>query len=196
MKGRRLAQASSLLGENLHIIGQAGGGESERLGALDGQVATTEGVPVYVRMVPAGRVFGGTVDLELATATPVLPMTRGISARARGLLRMRGVSFHAARGDRLGQRIAASLGTDSALVQTLASTHFQQVRVAPDGRAVIRHVGGSLVWMLFPPVTRPVPLAAEQARATLAALDAFAAAATRMYAGHHTLDRWSRQQDL
>jgi hypothetical protein len=49
------------------------------------------------------------------------------------------------------------------------------VRVEPDGSPVIRHMGGSVVWMLFPPLVRPIPLVEEQARETLGALEAFAA---------------------
>jgi hypothetical protein len=56
--------------------------------------------------------------------------------------------------------------------------HFEAIRIEPDGRAVIRHMGGSVVWMLFPPLVRPVPLVDEQARATLEALDAFARVGT------------------
>ena len=44
----------------------------------------------------------------------------------------------------------------------------------PDGRPVIRHLGGSVVWVLFPPLVKRVPLVPEQVNATLAALEAFA----------------------
>jgi hypothetical protein len=54
--------------------------------------------------------------------------------------------------------------------------HFDRVRVEPDGSPVIRHMGSSVVWMLFPPLVRPIPLVEEQARETLGALEAFAAA--------------------
>jgi hypothetical protein len=37
-------------------------------------------------------------------------------------------------------------------------------------------MGGSVVWVLFPPLVRQIPLIPEQVEATLAALDAFAAA--------------------
>jgi len=37
-------------------------------------------------------------------------------------------------------------------------------------------MGGSVVWILFPPLVRTIPLVDEQARATLRALDAFARA--------------------
>ena len=46
----------------------------------------------------------------------------------------------------------------------------------PDGRPVIRHLGGSVVWVLFPPLVKRVPLVPEQIEATLAALEAFAVA--------------------
>ena len=51
--------------------------------------------------------------------------------------------------------------------------HFERIRVEPDGRPVIRHMGGSVVWMLIPPLARGVPLVPEQARASVDALRAF-----------------------
>jgi hypothetical protein len=54
--------------------------------------------------------------------------------------------------------------------------HFERIRVEPDGRPVIRHFGGSVVWVLFPPLVKRVPFVPEQVEATLAALGAFAAA--------------------
>ena len=44
---------------------------------------------------------------------------------------------------------------------------------------MIRHLGGSLVWVLFPPIIRGTPLPPVQAKAILRALDEFAAAARR-----------------
>jgi hypothetical protein len=41
---------------------------------------------------------------------------------------------------------------------------------------VIRHLGGSVVWVLFPPLVKRVPLVDEQVEATLAALNGFTAA--------------------
>jgi len=38
-------------------------------------------------------------------------------------------------------------------------------------------MGGSVVWMLFPPLVRPIPFVDEQAKETLGALEAFAAVA-------------------
>ena len=77
------------------------------------------------------------------------------------------------------------LGGDSfiALTRALGAVHFEQIRVEPDGRAVIRHMGGSLVWLLFPPMTRPIAISDEQVRATVDAIEAFAAAGRRAAAG-------------
>jgi hypothetical protein len=131
---------------------------------------------VELRLRENGRFFGGALALEVSTAEPVLPPTRGLSARGRGLVRMSGVSFRARRGDEAGARLARRLETDRRLAEALSRVHFERIRVEPDGRAVVRHMGGSVVWVLFPPFVRAVPLTLEQAEATLAALDAFAAA--------------------
>lgn len=128
------------------------------------------GPDLLVRLHREGRFFGGNWALEVATADPVLPPNRGLSARGRGVVRMRGVSF---RGDR---ELAAALGADQRLGEALARVHFERISVEPEGRPVIRHMGGSLVWVLFPPIVRATPLPPEQARETVAALDAFARA--------------------
>lgn len=189
MRGRRRAQAAGVLSASLDVLRQAGDREIDRLGPLDARLVAADRIPVHVRMVPAGKVFGGTVDLELATATPVLPRTHGVAGRGRGVVRMRGISFRAAPRDQAGQRVAARLEADPVLVQKLSAVHFQQVRVDPGGRAVLRHLGGCLVWILLPPVTRPVPLVVEQARAALAALEAFADTGVRMDSGQYPAGR-------
>lgn len=180
LKGRRRAQAGEVLTASLDVLGRAGDRDLERLDPLEARLTASGRVPVHARMVPSGRVFGGTVDLELATAVPVAPGTHGIEVRGRGLVRMRGVAFRGAQRDGAGQRVAARLEADPALVRALSAVHFQRVRVDPDGRAVLRHLGGCLVWMLLPPLSRPVPLVAEQAEAALAALETFADAGTRL----------------
>ena len=48
--------------------------------------------------------------------------------------------------------------------------------VEPDGRPVIRHMGGSVVWVLFPPLVRDTPLPDGQPEAMVRALDEFARA--------------------
>jgi hypothetical protein len=125
-------------------------------------------------MAPEGRVFGGTYGLEISSAEPVVGRSAGVTARGRGVVRMRGVSFRARRGDRAGQQLASRLESDSRLVDRLATVHFERIRIEPDGRAVIRHMGGSLVWILFPPLIKGIPLIPDQVRAVIAALDAFA----------------------
>jgi hypothetical protein len=106
----------------------------------------------------------------------VLPVTEGLRSRARGVVRHGGVSFRARSRDERGKRLAVALDGDERLQAALARVHFDRVRVEPDGSPVIRHMGGSVVWMLFPPLVRPIPLVEEQARETLGALEAFAAA--------------------
>jgi hypothetical protein len=86
---------------------------------------------------------------------------------------MTAVRFRARSGDAAGAALATALGEDLALREALTAVHFESVRVTPDGRPVIRHLGGSLVWVLLPPVTRATPLVPEQARAAAAALEAF-----------------------
>jgi Protein of unknown function (DUF3156) len=68
------------------------------------------------------------------------------------------------------------LQRDQRLRRALAEVDFERIEVEPGGRPAIRHLGGSVVWVLFPPLVRPVPLVDEQARAAAAALEAFAAA--------------------
>jgi hypothetical protein len=123
-----------------------------------------------------GRIFGGNYALELSTDQPVLPRTLGLSARGKGVVKIQGVRFRARRGDPAGEQLAEQLSSDARLGEQLGRVHFEQIRVDPDGRPVIRHMGGSVVWILFPPLIRRVPIVPEQVEATLAALDAFAAA--------------------
>jgi Protein of unknown function (DUF3156) len=134
------------------------------------------GVPLRLELTPDGRIFGGSYGLELSTREPVLPPTRGLSARGKGVMKMQGVRFRAKRRDEAGKRLAEQLGGDARLNELLGEVHFERIRVEPDGRPVIRHMGGSVVWVLFPPLVKRVPLVPDQVEATLAALEAFAAA--------------------
>jgi hypothetical protein len=143
---------------------------------LVARVAAPGLVELAVQLVPEGRIFGGSYGLEISTVRPVLPRTAGLSARGRGTVRMQGVRFRARRGDASGARLAARLDGDAALVERLAAVHFERVRIEPDGRPVIRHLGGSLVWILFPPIVKSVPLVPEQAQAIASAMEAFAGA--------------------
>lgn len=149
-----------------------------RRGAKEGSFAFLLEPPdgaraLLARMAVGGRIFGGSFALELATAEPVLAATEGLTARGRGVVRLQGVGFRPQRGDRAGEELAARLGENGALQRALTDVHFERIRVEPDGTPVVRHMGGSVVWMLFPPVVRPVPLTVAQARATVKALEAF-----------------------
>jgi hypothetical protein len=127
-------------------------------------------------MAQEGKIFGGSYALEISPDEPVFPATRGLSARGKGIVRKRGVRFRAKRGDEAGGRLAERLGSDARLAERLGLVHFERIRVEPDGRPVIRHLGGSVVWILFPPLVRRIPFVPAQVDATVAALDAFAAA--------------------
>ena len=112
---------------------------------------------LVLRLRPEGRVFGGNWGLELSSAEPVLPATRGgLRARGRGVVRMQGVRFRARRGDDAASRLAAELSADGELGKALGDVHFERLTVEPDGRPVIRHMGGSVVCLLFPPVARTI----------------------------------------
>jgi hypothetical protein len=133
-----------------------------------------------LRLRPEGRVFGGNWGLELSTAEPVLAATSGgLRARGRGVVRMRGVRFRARGGDEAGSRLAAELSADAGLGKALAEVHFERLAVEPAGRPVIRHMGGSVVWVLIPPVVRTTPLPAGQPEAVVRALDEFARVGAR-----------------
>jgi len=148
--------------------------------------APAGGRDLLLRLRSEGRVFGGNWGLELATADPVLPATsRGLSARGRGVVRMQGVRFRARGGDNAGARLASELSADVGLGKALADVHFERLAVEPDGRPVIRHMGGSVVWVLIPPVVRTTPLPAGQPEAMVRALDAFARAGARGLSGYH-----------
>jgi hypothetical protein len=136
---------------------------------------------LILRLTPEGRIFGGNWALELSTAEPVLPATsRGLTARGRGVVRMQGVKFRARGGDEAASRLADELSADAGLGKALAEVHFERLAVEPEGRPVIRHMGGSVVWLLFPPMARTTPLPAGQPEAMVRALDEFA----RAGAGH------------
>jgi hypothetical protein len=171
--------ARRTLQSNLQTFARAGCRDVERLGPLEARLERDGRRALRIRLAQQGRVFGGNYALEAATAEPVFPATRGLSARGRGVVRLGRVSFHAHRGDEEGRRLAERLEEDERLREALAKVHFDRIRVEPDGRPVIRHLGGSVVWMLFPPLVRPVPLVDEQARALVDALDAFAQAGRR-----------------
>lgn len=176
-QGPARTRAVKILEQDVELFQRAGCTDVEWLGPLAARFAALADRPALrIEMAPQGKVFGGIYGLEISTDDPVLPRTRGLSGRGRGVARLRGVAFRARRGDEAGQRLADVLERDRRLVDRLGKVHFEKIRVDPEGRPVIRHMGGSLVWFLFPPLIKGIPLVAEQVKATIAALEAFAAA--------------------
>jgi hypothetical protein len=164
-------RAAAVLASDVEVFERLGYQPLERRSPYEVTLRAPAGEPdLLVRLRRQGRFFGGNWALEVATVALVLPPSRGLSARGRGVVRMRGVRF---RGD---DRLAPALSADEGLGAALARVHFERISVEPEGRPVIRHMGGSLVWVLFPPIVRATPLPPEQARETVAALDAFARA--------------------
>ncbi|HEX2112075.1 MAG TPA: DUF3156 family protein [Gaiellaceae bacterium] len=173
MRGRARVAAARALADVVETYERLGYRTGEQRG-LDVRLEHEGRTPLHARLAPAGRIFGGSFALEVSTAEPVLPPTRGLSARGRGVVRLTRVAFRAAHGDERGTDLANALERDAFLCDRLAAVHFERIRVEPDGRPVIRHMGGSVVWVLFPPIVRAVPLVAGQARAVADALEAFA----------------------
>jgi hypothetical protein len=169
MRALTARRAAAVLASDVEVFERLGYRSLEHRSPYEAILRAPAGEPdLLLRLRRQGRFFGGNWALEVATADPVLPPSDGLSARGRGVVRMRGVRF---RGDgELGQALSA----DERLGEALARVHFERVSVEPEGRPVIRHMGGSLVWVLFPPIVRATPLAPEQARETVGALAAFA----------------------
>jgi len=178
VRGLRARRAAEVLKSDVEAF--------ERLGYRPGDADSPDSVvlaapegrrDLLLRLRPEGRVFGGNWALELSTAEPVLPATsRGLTARGRGIVRMQGMRFRARGGDEAASRLAAELSADAELGRTLGDVHYERLAVEPDGRPVIRHMGGSVVWLLIPPVARTTPLPAGQPEAMVRALDEFARA--------------------
>jgi Protein of unknown function (DUF3156) len=176
-EGPARTRAVAALDDTIASLEGAGYSDVVRTSPLEARLGSPGGRrALRLRMATSGRIFGGSYALEISTDEPVLPPTLGLSARGQGVVKMRGVRFRARRGDPAGSRLAERLSSDRDLGERLGEVHFERVLVDPDGRPVIRHMGGSVVWVLFPPLVRKVPLVPEQVDATLAALDAFAAA--------------------
>ena len=171
--------ADRALAENLATFERIGARVVARPAPDNAQLVLDRSTAFSVHMRGRGRVFGGAYALEVATTQPVLPRTSGLNARGRGFVRLQRITFRARRGDEAGAALAQRLEAADELQAALGKVHFERIRVEPEGRPVIRHMGGSVVWVLFPPIVRPVPLVEEQARATVIALGAFAAAARR-----------------
>jgi hypothetical protein len=163
------------LDDAIESLQRVGYDRVERGGDLSARLRSATRLPLRLTIAREGRIFGGNYGLEISTDEPVLPPTRGLKARGKGVVKMKGVRFRAKRGDAAGDQLAARLVADAALAEALGKVHFEEIRVEPEGRPVIRHLGGSVVWVLFPPVVKRIPLVPEQVEATLAAMEAFAA---------------------
>jgi hypothetical protein len=178
VRGLSARRAAAVLKSDLEAFERVGYRPQEGDSPYAAVLASLEGErDLVLRLRPEGRVFGGNWGLELSTAGPVLPATsRGLTARGRGVVRMQGVRFRARGKDEAASRLAAELSADAALSKALADVHFERLAVEPDGRPVIRHMGGSVVWLLIPPVARTTPLPPGQPEAMVRALEEFARA--------------------
>jgi Protein of unknown function (DUF3156) len=182
LRGLSARRAAAVLRSDVEAFERLGYRPLEAGSKYEAVLAAPEGGrDLALRLRPEGRVFGGNWGLELSTAEPVLPTTsRGLTARGRGVVRMQGVKFRARRGDdEAASKLAAALSADPELGRELGRVHFERLTVEPDGRPVIRHMGGSVVWLLFPPVVRTTPLPPDQPRAMVRALDAITRAGER-----------------
>lgn len=174
MQKRARRRAAAVLTQDVEAFGRLGYREVGRRGPLEARLVADGRPTLRLALRPiGGRIFGGTFAMEVATDGPVAPRTRGISARGRGVVRLRAIAFRARSGDDEGRRVAERFTSDRSLTQALSRVHFEQIRVDAEGRAVIRHMGGSLVWLLFPPLARPIPIVPDQVEATVRALEAF-----------------------
>jgi uncharacterized protein DUF3156 len=181
VRGLRARRAAAVLKADTEAFERLGYRPREGDSPYSVVLAAPEGGrDLALRLRPEGRVFGGNWGLELSTAEPVLAATSGgLSARGRGVVRMQGVRFRARGGDEAASRLAAELSADAELGKALGEVHFERLAVEPDGRPVIRHMGGSVVWLLIPPVARTTPLPAGQPEALVRALHEFARVGAR-----------------
>jgi len=182
--GPAYQRAIASLDDAIEQLRRAGYNRVERRSPLSARLRSSSGKrALRLEMSREGKVFGGNYALQVSTLDPVLPTTRGLTGRGKGVVQMRGVVFRARRGDEAGKRLAAQLGADTRLAGAIGKVHFERVSVEPDGRPVIRHLGGSVVWILFPPLVKRIALVPEQAAATLAALEAFTEAGANTQTG-------------
>ncbi|HSL10864.1 MAG TPA: DUF3156 family protein [Actinomycetota bacterium] len=182
MRRRARTRARAVLARDVEAFAAAGYAQRGRRDDLGATIARDGRPALRIELVPTGgRIFGGAFAMEVSTADAVLPASGGVSARGRGIVRMHGVRFRGR--DDEGTRVGDSLSTDDDLQRALSRVDFEEIRVEPDGRAVIRHLGGAVVWFLFPPMTKPIAIGAAQVRATADALAAFERAGTRVSAG-------------
>jgi hypothetical protein len=172
-------RAARVLADDVKAFEQAGCRFVEHRGDHEAVLAAPRnGGRIVVRLTRVGRFFGGNWGMEVSTEEALLPQTTaGLAARGRGVVRQQGVRFRPRRrGDPDAVRLAEVLSADDKLGEALGRVHFERVWVRRDGRPVIRHLGGSVVWVLFPPIVRATPLPTGQPEEILRALDALRAA--------------------
>lgn len=177
MRGLAARRAQAALATDIEAFERLGYRPLERRPHAAVLRARNGGPDLLLRLSPEGRIFGGNWGLEITTAEPVLPASKGLRARGQGVVKMRGVKF---RGD---AELAERLSADEKLAKALEQVHFERVTVDPEGRPVIRHMGGSVVWILFPPVVRTTPLPEGQPQAAVRALREFARVGRELGAG-------------
>jgi hypothetical protein len=176
-------RAARVLAEDVEAFERAGCRLLERRGELEAVLsAPRDGGRIVVRLTRVGRIFGGNWGLEVTSEEQLLPETQsGLAARGRGVVKQQGVRFRPRRGgDEAAARMAEALSADSNLGEALGRVHFERLWVRRDGRPVIRHLGGSVVWVAFPPIIRSTPLPPGQPEELLRALEAFRAAGGRL----------------
>jgi Protein of unknown function (DUF3156) len=172
-------RAARVLAEDIEAFERAGCRLLERRGSHEAILEAPRGVGrIVVRLTRVGRIFGGNWGLEVAPEEALLPATDvGLAARGRGVVKQHGVRFRARRrGDARARRLGEMLSGNSDLGDALGRVHFERLWVRRDGRPVIRHLGGSVVWVLFPPIVRTTPLPPGQPEEMLRAIQAFRAA--------------------
>ena len=189
MRALTARRAEAALRSDVEVFGKLGYVPLESSGPLEAQL-TGPGRDLVLRLGREGRFFGGNWGLEVSTAEAVLPPTeRGLTARGQGVVTMRGVRFRArGRGDERALQMAEALSADERLGAALGGVDFERLFVRADGSPVIRHLGGSVVWVLFPPIVRATPLPLEQARAVVVALEALADAGRRFVGARPDVD--------
>src|SRR5918999_3039030 len=94
-------RASRTFGEVLESF-ERDGFEIERNG-YTARLTRNGAVPIRASVVRKGRIFGGTYALELSTDEPVLPTTRGLRGRPRGVVKLGGVDFRSRGHDEAGR---------------------------------------------------------------------------------------------
>src|SRR5207342_3586465 len=94
------------LDDAIESLERAGYDQVEREGDLSASLRSASRLPLRLTIAREGRIFGGNYGLEISTDEPVLPPTRGLKARGKGVVKMKGVRFRPKREDGAGARLA------------------------------------------------------------------------------------------